>query len=67
MQAAALAILAFCNFLLADEIPPTSPMQRVRLPKADVRKPDAFSVAKIKRILEAADSERDKALVLCLL
>ena len=67
VQAASRAIRAFCNFLVADELLARSPMQRVRTPKADLRKPDAYTQDEMKRIVEAADSPRDKAIVLCLL
>jgi site-specific recombinase XerD len=67
VQSAARAVRAFCNFLVAEGLLPTSPMQRVKLPKADRRRPVAFTPDEVKRLLAAAPCTRDRAILLCLL
>lgn len=67
VQSAARAICAFCSFLAAEEIISSSPMKRVKLPKADRRKPDAFTPEQVRRLLAAATTNRDRAILLCLL
>lgn len=67
VHAAARAVRAFANFLVAEEMLDQSPMQRVRMPKVDKRLPDAFTIGEVERLLAAAPGVRDRALILCLL
>ena len=46
VQSAARAVRAFSNFLVVEEMIEHAPMQRVKLPKADRRKLDAFTQMK---------------------
>lgn len=66
-HAAARAIRAWLNFLTAEGDLPDSPMKRVRMPKQDKRILPAFSEEDVGRLLAAARSARDRAIVLCLL
>lgn len=44
-----------------------APMRRVRMPRRDKPRPDAFSKDQVLDLLAAAGSTRDRAIVLCLL
>lgn len=44
-----------------------TPMRRVRMPRRDKPRPDAFTKDQVRDLLAAAGSARDKAIVLCLL
>lgn len=61
------ALRGFFNFLERDEIISKAPTGKIRLPKVDHVHKEPLSPAEVKRILEAAVSLRDKALVLMLL
>ena len=67
VQSAARAIRAFCNFLVGEEIMDTSPMKRIRMPRADRKKPDSFSKDEVRRLLNVANCWREKAAILCLI
>ena len=67
VHAAARAVRAFANFLEAEGLVAQSPMRRVRMPKVDKRLPDAYTVDEVERLLACATSNRDRAIVLCLL
>jgi integrase/recombinase XerD len=66
VHTAARAVRAFSNFLAAEEFVSRSPMQRVKLPKVDRRKPEAFTPEQVRTLLAAAKSQRDRAILLCL-
>ncbi len=57
---------AFANFLEAEGLVAQSPMRR-GMPKVDKRLPDAYTVDEVERLLACATSNRDRAMVLCLL
>ena len=42
-------------------------MKRVGVPKAEKRRPTAFTDEEIRQLYDAADSTRDRAIILCLL
>ncbi len=67
VQSAARAVRAFSNFMVAEEIIGTSPMKRVRMPRVDRTKPDSFSKEEVRRLLKAATTWREKAVILCLI
>jgi site-specific recombinase XerD len=60
-------IRVFFNFLLRDEVIDRSPMAKVAIPKEDKRLKSAFTAVEIKKMLAAAVSQRDKALIMFLL
>lgn len=57
----------FFRFLHADGLVPDNLMVRVRAPKLPPKELPAFSEDEIRRLLAAAQSARDRALLLCLL
>lgn len=67
VQAAARAIRAFLNFCVREELIAKSPMSKVKMPKVTEELKPAFSDTDIRMLLAAADCQRDRALVLCLL
>lgn len=67
VHAAARAVRAFCNFLAAEGLVEQSPMRRVKMPKRDRPRPDAFTPAEVAQLLDACPTARDVAIVLCLL
>ncbi len=66
-HAAARAIRAWLNFMAAEGEIAVSPMRRVRMPKLDRRIMPAFSHDDAKRLMRAAMTARDRAIVLTLL
>lgn len=60
-------IRVFFNFLVRDDVIARSPMAKVAIPKQDRRLKSAFTEGEIKRMLAAAVSPRDKALMMFLL
>lgn len=60
-------IRVFFNFLVRDDVLTRSPMAKVAIPKQDRRLKSAFTEGEIKRMLAAAVSQRDKALIMFLL
>ena len=67
MQAAARAIRAFANFCVAEGMIDINPMARVRMPKTSERLLPAFSEQELRTLLAATTTQRDRALILCLL
>jgi site-specific recombinase XerD len=61
------AVRAFLNFCVAEEWLDASPMQRVRMPKVDKNILSALEVEDVKKLLKVCETERDKAIILCLL
>jgi site-specific recombinase XerD len=61
------AARAFFNFCVAEDIIHASPMTRVRMPKLPKELLPSFSQEDVNSILKACETERDKAIVLCLL
>jgi len=55
------------NFCVAEGLITANPAHRVRLPKRDRPKPNAFTVDEVKQIIRTARTRRDRAIVLCLL
>ena len=66
-HAAARAIKTFLNFCVSEELITGSPMAKVKMPKLEQRVLDAFTSSEVQAILNACVTERDKAIVLCLL
>ncbi|MBX3053833.1 MAG: tyrosine-type recombinase/integrase [Caldilineaceae bacterium] len=64
---AASAIRAFLNFCVTERWLDESPMARLRMPRVEKKILSALDVAEVHRLLSACVSERDKAIVLCLL
>ncbi len=58
---------AFFNWLCEEEVLSVSPMRRVRMPKLPHEILPAFSEADVRALLSACDTDRDRAMVLCLL
>lgn len=61
------AARALLNFCVAEGIIQQSPMTRVRMPRLPKEILPAFSDTDVRRILAACESDRDRAIVLCLL
>lgn len=61
------AARAFLRFLAAEGILTANPMQRVKMPKLPQTILDAFTAADVQAMLDACETERDRAIVLCLL
>jgi site-specific recombinase XerD len=66
-HAAARAIKTFLRFCVREELLPDTPMKRVSMPRVDRPILPAFDQAGISRIMAAITTDRDKAIVLCLL
>lgn len=60
-------IKTWVRFLHAEELIPTDPMQKVAMPRLDKTILPAFTAEDVKHLLGACTTERDRALVLCLL
>ena len=61
------AARAFFNFCLAEDIIHVSPMTRVRMPRLSKELLPAFSPVEVGRLLKSCETDRDRAIVLCLL
>lgn len=60
-------IKTWLRFLHAEGLIPVDPMAKVIMPRLDKQILPAFAPEDVKRLLAACHSERDKAIVLCLL
>lgn len=60
------ALNAFCNFCVAEEWVPISPMNNIRRPRKDQKIPPAFSKDEIEQLLRTCAYSRDRAIVLFL-
>ena len=58
---------AWLNFLVDEGIIPVSPMKNVRMPKRPKPSPRVLTVEEVNALLDAADNDRDKAIILALL
>ena len=67
VNAAARAIRRFMNFCVEEDLLENSPMMRVRMPRIDRRILPAFDADALTALLDAAENERDTAIVLFLL
>jgi integrase/recombinase XerD len=67
VHSAARAIRAFFNFCVAEQLASTSPMARVKMPKTTEHLLPAYSEQEVRSLLDAAKTQRDRALILCLL
>ncbi len=65
-HAYARALRAWFNFLVEDGVLEESPMRRVRMPRVPKSAPIGLSVDEVEAMLEAADTLRDKAMILFL-
>ncbi len=66
VQTAARTLRAFFNWAVGEGMVSASPMANVRLPRMDEPDPDSFTLAEVRRLLDAA-TVRDRALLLFLL
>ncbi len=60
-------IKTWLRFLFAEDLIPTDPMAKVAMPRLDKEILPAFTPEDVKRLLAVCLTDRDKALVLCLL
>ncbi len=60
-------IKTWVRFLHAEGLLPTDPMQKVAMPRLDKTILPAFTADEVKRLLAACTTDRDRALILCLL
>ncbi|MCO6451193.1 MAG: tyrosine-type recombinase/integrase [Caldilineales bacterium] len=67
LHSAARAIRAFGNFLVREELLEKSPMRKVQMPRVEKPIKPAFAPEEVRRLLAVCDTERDSAIVLCLL
>lgn len=67
VHTAARAIRAFMNFCTAEEMCTTNPMARVKMPRTTEELQPAFTEAEIRALLQAAKTQRDRAILYCLL
>lgn len=67
VHAAARAVRAFLNFCVADDILKWSPMRKVKMPTVDREIKGAFTPEEVRRLLEACETQRDRAIVMALL
>lgn len=67
VRTAAQCLRVFLNWAVAEGLMDASPMARVKMPKLDAPKPDSFTTAEIRTLLDAALSARETALVYFLL
>ena len=61
------AARAFFNFCVAEELLAVSPMAKVKLPRLPKEIQPAFTPADVSRLFDACETERNRAIVLCLL
>lgn len=66
-HAAARAIRAFMNYCVNDGWLERSPMDRVRMPRVAANTLPAFDAQQVKELVDCASTQRDKAIILCLL
>lgn len=67
VRTAAQCLRVFLNWTVAEGLVNESPMMRVKLPKLDAPRPDAFTLDEVNALLDAALSARERALILFLL
>jgi site-specific recombinase XerD len=67
VNAAARALRAFLNFCVREELLTKSPMAKVAMPRIARRSLPSLDAPSIKRIINACQSDRDRAIVLMLL
>src|SRR5690606_39040481 len=65
VHGAARAIRVFFAFCVRDEVIALSPMAKVKMPALEQLRKPPFTVDEIRRLLPAADCQRDRALLLC--
>jgi len=61
------AARTFLNFLVEEELLRTNPMNRVAMPRLPKEIKPAFAPEDVRRLLDACETRRDTAIVLCLL
>lgn len=66
-HAAARAIKTFLRFCVEEGLLEASPMSKVKMPRLEKKILEAFTADDIKKLLAACESEREKAIVFCLL
>lgn len=67
VHAIARAIRAFLNFCVAEEWLTVTPMRTVKMPRRPKRILEAYSNSDIKKVLKAASTDREKAIIYLLL
>lgn len=58
---------AWLNFCASESFVNRSPFQHIRLPKEDHHKPDALTRDEVQRMIDAAQTQRNRAIIYCLL
>lgn len=67
VRGSAMAIRAFCRFIVRENLATVNPFDGVRMPKEPERILPAFSKADVQKLLKAARNHRDRALVMVML
>jgi hypothetical protein len=58
---------AWLNFCASESFVSRSPFQHIRLPKEDHHKPDALTRDEVQRMIDAAQTQRNRTVIYCLL
>ncbi|MCB0187691.1 MAG: tyrosine-type recombinase/integrase [Caldilineaceae bacterium] len=67
VRGSAMAIRAFCRFVVREDLSTVNPFDGVRMPREPERVLPAFSQSDVQKLLRAARNHRDRALVMVLL
>ena len=67
VHAAARSVRAFCSFMKVEDLLPSNPMRKVRMPRLPKEIPPAFSQDDVNKLITACTNVRDRAIVLFLL
>lgn len=67
VRGSAMAIRAFCRFVVREKLATVNPFDGVRMPKEPERVLPAFSRADVQKLLKAARNHRDRALITLML
>lgn len=60
-------IQAFLSFCMDEGLLHDSPYQHIRLPKENHHKPDAYTPDQVRRLLDACNNQRNRAIIICML
>ena len=67
VRTTARCLRVFLNFIVTEGVLSDSPMRTLRMPRGETRRPDVFTVDEVRRLIVAARSKRDQAVILTLL
>jgi site-specific recombinase XerD len=67
IRGSAMAIRAFCKFVVREKLATVNPFDGVRMPKEPERVLPAFSKTDVQKLLKAAKNHRDRALIMLML